>query len=285
MSEEYENTTVGVPVFMRVESTKYCLESAYEYGFRKFVIADDGKMTEEKKRMYKDFNRKVDHFNLINMDYDVGVSKKRNRIVDEIDTEYLLLMDSDNTLINVEHAYEVLRRNKNIGGVSGFVIEPDRLKLVASKLNEINKGKYIVKDSRDVDYNREYNVYICDFIPHCGLFRMDIFEESKWDEHFKVGYDHFDFFLSFKDTDWMFASSPVVAFEHNMMDDSVSAWGDESDRLESARSYFLDKWRYEDLLVVRAGVVDSSCELRNRIIEMFYDYFPFKITKLIDKVI
>lgn len=282
----HKNITAGIPVFTRVEVTRRCLDSLNKKGVKKVVVADDGKVNSEKRSLYNEFERKFEDFNLIDMKYNAGLSRKRNAIVNNVDTEYILLMDNDVTVHSIRNAFKILENKDNVGVVSGMTIEhKEGLRLRGLDLKR--EGKYLIKGVFETPkYNEELDYFLFDQTANCGLFRKKMLDENPWDNFYVIGYEHVDFYLSLMETDWDVAVSPSVVFQHEHIDDEnyeSKRFGE--NRLQKSREYFLNKWNLKDVILVRTSYVDTYCEMRNRMMEILYNKFPLYLLSKIQKVI
>ncbi|SFC59966.1 Glycosyltransferase involved in cell wall bisynthesis [Halobiforma haloterrestris] len=249
MIETDEDIAVGTKVFKRtskledlLSSIPGCVETVY--------IADDGK-TEERDPLYSQSY----HFDLVVLDleYDEGLGAGRRAIVEEMDEDYLVIVDSDHTIPdNLLTLQRVLEANERLGGVAGAIVEPDTpaYYITGQFFQEVDgalhRGPFLNEDV-DVQIVDGHPVIYFDFVANAAMFRRECLEEYSWDSSYVIGYEHVDFYIGhWRRTDWDFGVCPEVVFEHypgGSTDYSENRNND--DKLSSSQSYFLNKWGYE----------------------------------------
>ena len=97
--------TIGIKTFNRPLCLKNCIEQIRKiYKNIKIIIADDSdKDIKEENKKYIDANTRI-----IDLSYNIGVSKGRNSIVNMTDTKYYLTLDDDNYINNKTNLIEIL---------------------------------------------------------------------------------------------------------------------------------------------------------------------------------
>lgn len=295
----HDDITVAIPVFTRVAVTDDCLNRVWKMGFKNVIVADDGGITPKKKELYAKYQELIPNFRLLVMEYNAGLSRKRNEMVRHTKTKYFLHIDNDNIIRSIDAAYHILENNPEIGGVSGIIVEdekPMRIKVPGCNLHR--RGKYIVKVSpRDPEYNEEWNYFVFDFVSNCILFRTETLREYPWDDVFKIGWEHIDFYMTHLESKWKFVVCPEVCFQHyptrkhakkfNKDDDVKQYLKDRfsSTKIKKSREYFLKKWNLEEELIVRPIFADTKNEFRNRLFQFLYDKSLLKFIKTLQKYI
>lgn len=245
---------VGIKTFSRTEKLEQLLESIDPQIFDVVYVADDGKMTQRKRNLY---NRGFS-FDLVilNLEYDSGLGYGRKKIVDNLTEEYILIVDNDMLIPNnVEILKDQLEMEPNLGGVSGYLLEGSRL--IASTHDLHIKDDLLIRDIKDKKTIRMVAgapLVLFDFIPNATMYRKACLEEYSWDENYKIGYEHLDFFMGQKQTNWKFAFSPTVVFPHYPGGDSSYLQKRQGKRrLHRSREYFLKKWDFDTILYIRGS--------------------------------
>jgi hypothetical protein len=150
------------------------------------------------------------------IEYDIGLSAARNHLVRCIDTDYFLLAEDD---MIVEEALDVgfcerfLDAHPAFAVVTGHLYDydsykaEDRLRRKPRELNlvidESGSGLILIPiemfGTAQISFEGR-NLAVCDYGPNWGLFRRRCFLENDlwWDEAFKIGGQHIDFFLRLK---------------------------------------------------------------------------------------
>lgn len=251
---------LGVKVFSRVDKLKDLLDSVKEAPIESVYIADDGEETEAKTELY---NREYSFdLEVLNLEYDAGLGYGRNRIVEVFDEEYLLIVDSDHEVpSNVSKLAEQLEERPELGGVSGLLYEDRKIRGTCHDLFE--DGDILVRDVREdkpVEMAAGAPLIEFDFLPNAALFRRECLLEQSWDSEYVIGKEHLDFYVAhLQKTDWRFAVSPTILFPHFPGGDSKYVADRDSQRkLDRSRSYFMEKWGYEQILLGQTDWIDGS---------------------------
>lgn len=244
------SVAMGVKVFTRTEKLKNLLGSVDPADIDHVYVADDGD-ADQRQHLYKrDWPFEL---TVIDLEYDAGLGYGRERIVEEMTEDYLLIVDSDHVL---PHNLDCLRRQlealPEFGGVSGLLLEYGRLTGMTHDLFE--EGNVLV---RDVKYDKrvveaaELPVVPFDFLPNVCLFRRECLEDRGWDPEYVIAMEHLDFYVGhWLETDWRFGVSPSVQFLHDPRSDATYQRnrGDPSKRMRS-KEYFLEKWGYRQIFL------------------------------------
>jgi hypothetical protein len=257
---------LGAKVFYRTDKLANLLKSACEAPISRVYIADDG-VIEEREHLYnRDYPFEL---TVLDLDYDAGLGQGRARIVEELDEEFLLMVDSDHEVLSVEPMYEVLNDDESLGGVAGLMYRRDgTVEATCHDLYEYDDGNHRVL-VRDIDGEKDFDVaagypYVqFDYVPNAALYRAECLNEYAWDSHYVIGKDHLDFYIGHRErTDWDFAIALEATLLHNPGGDSGYLW----DRLDTRKTweskrYFLQKWGYDQIVFRRhwtGNVVNES---------------------------
>lgn len=245
--------TVGIKTFLRTDKLRDCLDSLARHRWREVIVADDGPIDEERQRMYDEAAGRLP-LRLIRLDFDTGLAAGRNEIVRRCDSEFLLMLDDDQTVgPDIGRLEEVLQADPGIGGVSCIWVERDGRKCTACDL-EIDGGRIIKRvtgeqEPRRTASGQRYLQF--DFIPNSTLFRTACLREFPWDPFYKIGKEHLDFYLTHKRAGkWRFAVSIDVEIGHHPEGSSSGTYhrfrGGE--RLQVSEDYFRKKWGVDEII-------------------------------------
>lgn len=254
------DVALATKVFSRADKLGALLESAGEAGLEAVYVADDGEPGDEKDRLY-DGDYPFD-LTVIDLPYDAGLGRGRNRIVEESDEPYLLVVDSDHRVpANVSTLVEQAEARPDLGGISGLLYENGKIRGTCHDLHE--RGNLLVRDVREdkeVELVAGAPLVEFDFLPNVVLLRRECLEEQDWDDEYVIGKEHLDFFVAHaKRTDWRFAVSPTVLFDHRPGGDEGYVSNRESAaKLEHSKAYFLDKWEYRQVLLGQTDWTDAT---------------------------
>lgn len=244
-----QNLTLGTTVFKRTEKLRALLDSAEEAPVSRVVVADDGD-TAVRQSVYNDewaFDLEV-----VDLPLDAGLGRGRQALVEELDTEFMLLVDSDMRVPDrVMTLVKQLRATPELGGISGLLLEEGRLSGMCHDI--VEDGDLLVRDTPEekvVEWVQERPLIRFDFIPNAAVFRRSCLTEYPWDPEYTIGKEHLDFYVGhYHGTEWEFAVCPEILFPHHPGGDAefVSTRHDPSRLLES-KQYFLEKWDYRQVL-------------------------------------
>jgi glycosyltransferase involved in cell wall biosynthesis len=254
------DVALATKVFSRADKLGALLESAGAAGLDAVYVADDGEPSDRKDELYAaeyPFDLTV-----LDLEYDAGLGRGRNRIVEASDAEYLLVVDSDHRVPgNVETLVDQAEARPDLGGVSGLLYEDGKIRGTCHDLHE--RGDLLVRDVREdkpVEMVAGAPLVEFDFLPNVVLLRRECLEEQAWDDEYVIGKEHLDFYVAHaKRTDWRFAVSPTVLFEHRPGGDEGYVSNRESAaKLEHSKEYFLEKWGYRQVLLGQTDWTDGT---------------------------
>ena len=244
---------VGVPYIYRIDALRRLLRSANAVDIDTFYIADnsDGNVAEDLELDAYTFDIEV-----LNLDYHVGQGACRAAVAAALDEDYLVVADSDMELPKNLHVLaEILRENPEIGGVSGVLIEGNRIRSGCRNIHEtplffgregIELGIRVQPELLEVS-NRYIGFF--DYLTNAAMFRRECVEEYSWDETM-FNMAHEDFYVGhYHRSDWEFACCPEVFFRHfrGETEDYPSALG-EKNEMHTAEQRFLQKWGYDEFV-------------------------------------
>ena len=204
---------IGIKTFMREEvlfKTIEAIKKNFPYPYRLYV-ADDSNFSDKKKYFYQ--NLEHEGHVIIQLPFDSGISRGRNAIVKKSTEKYILMMDDDILIQDPDtfkKMFAVLKDKKEIGLVAG-VLKLERggyfgnetysrgLRLDVNEENKLlyrnpaTKKYHKVNDSLYVFSEQVVNFFIA---------KREVFNDILWDNEIKATYEHMDFFLRMKKTDW-----------------------------------------------------------------------------------
>jgi glycosyltransferase involved in cell wall biosynthesis len=254
-----EDLAVCIPVFERTAKTRDLLESIETTDIQKVYIADDGKDTPEKQKVYsRDWEFDLEVFNL---DFDAGVGEKRNILAKKPKEEFLLFIDSDMKIPrNYKLLLNQLKARPNLGGVCGMYLEDGRVSTVSTDFYE-EKNRLVrgVRERKNIEFIEEAPFIQFDFHPQVGIFRKECLNDYNWDKKYTIMREHVDFFLGhYKKTDWVFGLSPEVYFRHNPGgSEYYDSHRNSDEKRRNSHKYFCEKWGYDDLVIEQDRSIDT----------------------------
>jgi len=286
-----KDVTILISTFMRPDRVKECLDSVIESNlkFKKVIVADNGKITKETEKMYREYKNKLP-MELIKLPFDVGISASRNAAIKKTKTKYALMLDDDMQIPkNVFLLKEILEKNKKLGGVSGILKEKEGL--VAGAYNFYFSDALLVMRS---DENKEYvrtskgkiPIYYFDLVTNACLFRTSCLKEGNWDENYIIELEHSDFFLNHKkNTNWKFALTKKVKFQHNPGGEKkfiAHRWSFK--KREKSLKHFKNKWNIKQIVRVSVFVDRDETTMFGKLKIKIRENIPIRILAVIQRI-
>lgn len=253
---------LGTKLFDRTGKLETLLDSVADSPVEKVYVADDGEPSDRKRALYdRSFPFEMEH---IDLEYDAGLGRGRNRIVEELDEEYVLFVDTDHELpANVGTLTDQLDARPDIGGIAGSIVEPERGRVWQSAKDFREDGDTLVRgaDLREKRIERVAGHPFVEFhfVPNAAVFRTECLNAYSWDPAYVIGWEHTDFYVGhWKRTDWVFGVCPAVLFGH-YPGGNLEYTSNRHDpaKLERSRRYFLDKWDYESRVTTKPYWFDT----------------------------
>lgn len=242
---------VGTTVFMRTDRLRQLLASVDGSVVSTVYVSDVGDTGQRRDLYARSFPFDLE---VLDLPYDAGVARGRERVVDALDAdeEYVLIVDCDNEIPDAAPVLaEQLDALPDVGGIAGSLIEPERGRIYQAAADLAERGDTLVKSSRlaqkRVEYVAGQPFVPFRFVPNVTMFRRACLEDYCWDPEYVNHKEHIDFFVGhWKETDWRFGVNPVVFFPHYPGgSEEYQARRFDADRSARLTRYFYDKWGYE----------------------------------------
>lgn len=160
--------------------------------------------------VYNFFKRYL-NIKVVKVEFDAGLAKSRKKALEHSTAKYIFVLDDDIYLPrNALQVYEILKESREIGGVALLLKDRNKIVCKAGDILYSKKHVSIIAGRNKPIYRTSSGIrfMLFDYIPNCALFRRECLEDYKWDEFFKIGYEHADFYLTHKRLGkWKFAVS------------------------------------------------------------------------------
>lgn len=241
--------SVMVTTHHRPECLEYCLRniSRIHYSPLDVLVMDDS------KDGFKEVNREIVEgygFKYIPMPYRSGLSKGRNNGYQESEGDYILQLDDDlYPLSNILELRDILDEDENyeIGGVAGALLNSGHKTPSANcmdlrmKNGYLKGGLYEPKKRYETSYGASY--YLFDYIHNFTLYRKECLDDISWDEFYRVGFEHIDFFYAHALLGkWRFAFTPNYIGIHDKTRNNEYYNNSRNEDLEKNYEYLCRKW-------------------------------------------
>lgn len=205
-----DRITFGITSFERPALLERLVASIRRrYPEARILVADNGRLKANLPSNVK----------VLNLDFDCGLSRARNALIDNLETEFLLLLEEDFLFTDetrIEPFVEILDTDHEVGMIGGAMRGGNgRLGLYCLDI-DIFRGVMYVQDSarrmRVTQFGTSYR--ICDIAWNFGLFRKEFLAMNRWDDRLKVG-EHAAYFHQVKlRGHWRVAATPAVVIYH-----------------------------------------------------------------------
>lgn len=234
--------TICIPHYMRKELLTKCLwaiKKNVRIPYHVIIINDS-------KRPLFFNDRKITVINNLERK---GLSAARQQFLELVNTEYLFFLDDDVIVLpnSLEFQIEALDNYPELAAVSGLLFS--RFKLRGAANFEFEDEKVIKRkvDATKILSLARNRLFFADFIPigHTS-FRISAVKTLKFDPEYKMGYEHWDFFMQLYFTRWKCAvhtNSIFIDFYRR----SPKEYHKERFRksvLNVSKEHFIRKWGY-----------------------------------------
>ena len=217
-----KNTTAIIISFLRTEYTKKCISSLRTlYPEIKIRVGENGHYSEEMADFCKGQNA-----DYIDLQFDSGVCVARNRLIEGVDTEFVMVGDDDFYYVDgkdskpmVREMIEFLEVMGNYDLIGGRIFEAGSLRNYQGHF-EMGDGflRYHKLPMEVFDKailpSGELKYKNADLTFNYFVARTEKVKKVPWDEKIKVAYEHSSWFLDFKDAGNKVAFSPEPIVIH-----------------------------------------------------------------------
>lgn len=234
--------TICIPHYMREELLMRCLWAVKKNVTLPYslIIINDSK----KPLFFND--RKI---TVINNLEKKGLSAARQQFLKLVNTEYLFFLDDDIIVLpnSLEFQIGALDNYSELAAVSGLLFSNFKIRGAA---NFEFRGKKVIKktfDTTTIFSCAKDHLFFADFIPIAHtLFRTKAVKNLSFDPEYKMGYEHWDFFMQLYFAKWKCAVHTKSIFV-DLYRKSPKEYHKERYRksiLKASRAHFIRKWGY-----------------------------------------
>lgn len=285
----FNDVTIGIKTFYRIEKLKRTLKSLVGIDVREIIVADDGPEAPEKEQLYNAMSEYLP-LKILRLPYDSGLAYGRNKIVENTKTPYLLIIDDDMEIPDkgtISLLKQILSTNNELGGVGAFLIENGKIRSGAHNL--MYKKGYIIRDvplKYEIRFSDGIPYIIFDQILNAALFRTACLRDYSWDEHYKINFEHLDFYWGHKQLGkWKFAVTPAVFFKHYPGGDRVyKKFRFSKERYKNSKEYFLKKWKLKGIINIQMDFLYQSYSLKSNLWLWMKKHAPFRVLPYMMKI-
>lgn len=214
--------SIGIKTFCRPHCLNHCLQrfiNSEKYIGIPVIIADDSEEQLKKKNKdiieyYKSLNNKI-NIKYIDLSFNSGLSMGRNKIVENCDTNYTLIMDESRTISRNTPLFEMVNflEDTNYDLIAGIIKGRKGYNGLFENIRETNKFKIIdIKESNINIENNYFKAYKTNIALNVFVARTSMLRKNKWIESRKMG-EHSLFFLDLYKNKIKCAISNEIIFE------------------------------------------------------------------------
>jgi GT2 family glycosyltransferase len=256
-----KNLTAIVISFLRPEYTKKCITSLQKTHPKiQILVGENGKYDDNLFKFLK--KRNIPYFL---MPFDSGVGFARNRLMDEVKTEFVLVGDDDFFYTEeacVDKMVKFLEKHDEFDLIGGRIFERGQIRNYQGfmqKQGDMLRYQKLDLDRCELDKKSGIHYQACDLTFNFFVARHDRIRDVRWDEKIKVAYEHSDWFLNAKahGISVAFTSDAVVIHKPKLqkqVDDKYFVFRNRN----SDREYFFKKHKIAKLVDMN----DRSDEIR-----------------------
>jgi glycosyltransferase involved in cell wall biosynthesis len=199
--------TILLPVYNDEEFLGYTIESILAQEFKNFkcIIAFNGTI-DSSREIAKSLIDTDSRFIIVDYGNDKGKAKTLNKLLKIIDTEYISLIDGDDTWETNKLSEQIaICKNFDIIGTLAYYIDINN-----------NKTNALYLDQNDADIKRSFLVSHNQIVNSSSLFRAsDAIEIGGWDETVE-GLEDFDFWIRLAKKNKIFQNIQKILVSHRI---------------------------------------------------------------------
>lgn len=244
--------TACIPTFMRDKYLRNCVTTLKHTYPDIRVIVGDQDPTLTKAAWLS--GQGVNHY--LPLPRDCGISFARNRMLERVTTPYVLIVEDDFAFSPMAHVPELLGLLGEFQIAGGGIVQNGTVRHYEANFREVpdnGAAKWEAITHLYRDYNGiRYQSAECIFNYFVGL--TDAVRAIGWDEQFKIGYEHSDFFIRAKQQGVSVGYCPdaVVTHRDNRVQVDPPEYTASRLRTESTALFF-KKWGYTYLEDIQGG--------------------------------
>jgi glycosyltransferase involved in cell wall biosynthesis len=244
------NITAVIKSFLREPYLFECYRSLKEmYPTIRVIVADDSlrpgeEYSEMRKTWIENITKNGDRH--VALPFDSGVCVGRNRLIDMVETPFVLIGDDDFQYRPIDNIAGFGHKGPMVDKMKLFLEERTDFDLIGGrvyenlwrKFNGVKEDRWTVRDyqgyfirepgmhlreipvSLDQKYPLQSGLRYCraDLVFNFFVARASCLRAVRWNENIKVAYEHSDFFLRFKDAGGRvaFSPDPIVIHKPNV---------------------------------------------------------------------
>jgi|GEM_PF-6756077 len=221
-----EDVTIVVTTFERPDMVRGFLQSVRRfYPDIGIIVSDNGKKRPElEDEIVNGYGCRY-----LRLPFDSGVSKSRNKAVNEAGTEYVVVCDDDYEFTEetkLDNFRKVLEHDAKVGVITGELIYYGKKKKYLNNLIINDRDKFwLVMPTQEKEMMEADGVKY-HYVDHAYQFlMMRNVPELRWDPNLKCSWEHVEFSIRLKrEGIWKLAATPDVVGKHINKSPSKLYW-------------------------------------------------------------
>ena len=209
-----KDVAIVVTTFERPFMCLRCVKSIRKYyPDIRIVVSDNGK----RRWWFEWLLQRIYKTDYLKLPFDSGLSKSRNDALRRIRENYVVICEDDFKFIQetkLEIFYKILQQDPRIGLVAGKLRYGNQGRDFTNEIR-FHEGFYWIDPIKNPDWfafdgiKYHYSDYVYNF------FMIRNVPDFRWDEDYKIGREHIDFFIRLKRAKkWRVAYTPDIIVKH-----------------------------------------------------------------------
>ena len=258
-SRNYVNRLTAIVIsFLRPEYTIDCVRSLKETypHIGKILVGENGRYNKDVESAVFDVGGEY-----IELKFDSGVPVCRNRLMDKVNSEYVLIGDDDflyDDKAMVDRMVKFLDNHPEFDLVGGRIMENNKLRNYQGfiDINPDHLEYRIVHENIVKDFDKKSGLRFkkVDLTFNFFVARTESIRDVPWDENIKVAYEHSHWFISIKKAGKNVAFSPDPIVDHKKQKYDVSKEYQQYRARKSDKTYFFKSLGIKYLKEMNGGV-------------------------------
>lgn len=253
--------TIIIPFRDKVEVLKVCIESILEktsYPTYSLMLVDNQSVQPETK-IFLDSLRSKENIQVVNYDKPFNYAALHNHIVNEIENEYILFLNSDTEVITKDwlEALVSWTEKNDVGAVGALLLYPDK-SVQHAGVTLTNKMSFHVFAGELVDgKNTERILSIQEYSAitgACLMTKKSLFKKiGGMDEALSVTFNDVDYCLRLRSNGYKIMYTPYAQLIHHESYSRGYDWSNirKYKRELQEKNYFFKKWKnYDDPFLI-----------------------------------
>ncbi len=149
-------------------------------------VLDDGRPDKRLSACYPADAQRVNQ--LIETEFDIGISAGRNRLLETVETPYFLLIDDDHVVVERSDLIGLMQKLRGCGATCDLLAAHEG----RHRCFAVEEDTRVLR-ARNHFHRHVDDLYFCDLVPNTFVAKTAVVRDIGWDESLKVR-EHWEFF-------------------------------------------------------------------------------------------